>query len=133
MLCPKCGSVTSNESKFCEVCGESLHSNEQHPVAQDKVQNYPVIKDYMVFSVLVLAFCSKIFGAIALANSSKVSALLYSGDITEAMEVSKKAKKWCIVALILGILKVVAIVLSVILFSCIFMMSYGSGINYFSY
>jgi len=61
------------------------------------------IKTYMVESILVTLFCNLLFGIIAIVNASKVSSLLAQGNVAGAMEASKKAKFWCIVALVIGI------------------------------
>ena len=60
----------------------------------------------MLMAVLVTIFCCLPFGIPAIINASKVEGLWYAGQRLAALDASRKAKKWIIVSLILGILSI---------------------------
>lgn len=116
MFCPKCGRENKEDANFCEMCGEALNNNmsqspNQQPVSQTAYQsNYNVdysqkpINNYMALSILTTIFCCIPFGIVAIVYSSKASKLLGFGDIQGAIEASKKAKMWGIIALVCGVI-----------------------------
>ena len=61
---------------------------------------------HMVMAVLVTLFCCLPFGIPAIINASKVEGLWHAGNRLAALDASRKAKKWIIVSLILGILSI---------------------------
>lgn len=114
MFCPKCGKENKEDANFCELCGESLISNMPQPSNQqtslktDYQANYNVdysqklVNNYMVLSILTTIFCCIPFGIVAIVYSSKVSRLQGIGDIQGAIEASKNARMWGIIALVCG-------------------------------
>ncbi len=61
------------------------------------------IPSYMVWSI-VLTFCFIPFGIVAIVYSSQVTAFLRSGDYVKADKASKKAKKWCWITFVAGLI-----------------------------
>ena len=59
------------------------------------------VNNYMVFSVLTTIFCCFIFGIIAIIYSSKVSKMIATGDIDNAIRFSKIARNLDIIGIIL--------------------------------
>ena len=62
------------------------------------------VNNYMVFSVLTTIFWCFIFGIIAIIYSSKVSKMIATGDIDNAIRFSKIARNLDIIGIILGVL-----------------------------
>lgn len=60
------------------------------------------IPNYLVFAILMI-FCCWPFAIPAIINASKVRTLEAQGDYAGAEEASAAAKKWAIIALVLGL------------------------------
>ena len=80
------------------------------PPPNQAVTNSP--PNYLVFAILTTIFCCLPFGVVAIVFAAQVSSKMAAGDYQGALDSSNKAKTWCWVALIAGIL---AIVLSIVL------------------
>lgn len=55
--------------------------------------------DYLVWAILSTILCCWPLGIPAIVNATKVEKLWYKGNKEEAIQRSKKAKKWCFVSL----------------------------------
>ena len=62
----------------------------------------PKPKNYFVESILLFLFMGGVFAIPAIIAASKVDSLYGSGDYRGAVEASKNAKKWCIIAGCIG-------------------------------
>lgn len=60
--------------------------------------------NYLWQSIVVTVLCCLPFGIPAIIFSTKVKPAYQSGDYQGALDASKKAKMWCLVALILGLI-----------------------------
>lgn len=65
------------------------------------------IPNYLVWSILTTIFCCLPFGIVSIVFAAKVDGLRAAGDIQGAMEASRKAKTWAIVAASAGLVVVV--------------------------
>lgn len=63
----------------------------------------PMPKNWLVESILLCLCCCLPFGIAGIVNASKVETLYRFGDYEEALRVSKEAKKWFLVGLIVGL------------------------------
>ncbi|MDP4178430.1 MAG: CD225/dispanin family protein [Bacillota bacterium] len=143
MFCPNCGGENPDNSTFCSKCGKSLtnqytdeklndtantnyqnnnypNNNYQNNNYQNNNQNTSIpganenVPNYLVFSILVTILCCLPLGIAAIVFSSQVDGKLRSGDYYGALDSSKKAKTFCIISLISGI---VVGIIYIILFS----------------
>ncbi|OHD14206.1 MAG: hypothetical protein A2Y41_05475 [Spirochaetes bacterium GWB1_36_13] len=65
--------------------------------------NPHLIPTYLVQSILVTLFCCLPFGIPAIVFAAQVSTKISLGDSAGALEASKKAKTWCWVSFISGL------------------------------
>jgi uncharacterized membrane protein len=72
------------------------------------------INNFLVPSILTTVFCCLPFGIVAIINAAKVNGLLAQGDYAGAQAAANNAKKWSIVAAVLG---VIVIIVDIILFA----------------
>lgn len=63
----------------------------------------PEIPNYLVWSILTTIFCCLPFGIVSIVHAARVDGRRAGGDIQGAMEASRKAKTWAIVAASAGV------------------------------
>lgn len=63
----------------------------------------PYIPNYLIHAILVTVFCCVPCGIPAIVFASQVNTKLYSGDIEGAIHLSQRARKWCWIALWVGV------------------------------
>lgn len=63
----------------------------------------PEVSNYLVFAIFLTLCCCPPFAIPALINAARVDARRDLGDIEGAMEASRQAKKWCFIALGVGL------------------------------
>ncbi|MDR1745900.1 MAG: CD225/dispanin family protein [Tannerella sp.] len=92
------------------------------PVTQPSAGSYnaggapPMPDNYLVWAILATIFCCWPLGIPAIIKSSKVSSLYSAGDYAGAQSASADAKKWTIIAAIVGgIFVILYIILVVVL------------------
>ena len=73
------------------------------------------VKSYLVESILLLLFCGGIFAIPAIVYAAQVSGKLSMGDYQGAVAASENAKKWCLIALAIGLVCNVGVGLLMIL------------------
>ncbi|WP_307875044.1 CD225/dispanin family protein [Frankia nepalensis] len=61
------------------------------------------IPNYLWQSIVVTILCCIPAGIVAIVNSTRVQSRQQMGDIQGALDASKKAKTWCIVSLVAGL------------------------------
>ena len=93
MYCTNCGNELPQGAK---VCG---HCNQPTPYFPPP----PDVPNYLVHSIVMTVCCCLPFGIVALVNAAQVNSKLAAGNVAGAEMSSRKAKTWCIVALITGI------------------------------
>lgn len=62
------------------------------------------VKNYLVESILLLICCAGIWAIPAIVYAAQVNGKLQSGDYQGAVAASENAKKWCLIALAIGLL-----------------------------
>lgn len=109
VTCPHCnGSLEADSSVVgttvrCPVCNNNfVVGGAVKP--KGVVQNNNNIPNYLVPAILVTLFCCIPFGIVSLINSSNVNTKLAQGDISGAINASKKAKLWIFISLGAGLL-----------------------------
>jgi len=100
MYCPQCGAQNEDNAYRCLQCGFELHK----PMQAQYSSNAPYIPNYLVQSILVTIFCCLPFGIPAIVYASQVNGKLLAGDISGAQDSSDKARMWCWIALIVGLI-----------------------------
>lgn len=111
MFCTKCGAQNPDTSVRCEKCGEVLPA----PVAQQAeaaqiggaapnnfAANLPPVNNYLVPAIISTLCCCLPFGVVSIIYAAQVNTKLTAGDYPGAVESSKKAKFWFMLALVLG-------------------------------
>lgn len=61
------------------------------------------VKNYLVEAILCLVCCGGIFAIPAIIYAAQVNTKLQAGDYRGAVEASDNAKKWCIIAVCIGV------------------------------
>jgi Interferon-induced transmembrane protein len=61
------------------------------------------VPSYLVQAILVTLCCCLPFGIVAIVHAAKVNGFLASGNYEQAVRASDEAKKWCAIALVLGL------------------------------
>jgi hypothetical protein len=72
----------------------------------ESMENDPILpppKSHLVPAIGVTLFCCLPFGIPALIFAAQTDGLIKGGDMESAYETSAKAKQWCIISLICGI------------------------------
>ena len=67
-------------------------------------QPRPQVPNYLVPAILCTIFCCLPFGIPAIVFAAQVNSKLQVGDVQGAMESSRKAKMWCWIAFVLGLI-----------------------------
>ena len=93
MYCTHCGTERPDGATVCANCGQRV-----------QVFAPPVpVPNYLWQSIVTALFCCLPTGVVALVFAAQVSSKLAAGDVAGAQAASAKARTWCIVALIAGI------------------------------
>jgi hypothetical protein len=82
----------------------SFASGGYAPVGGPVSQGMPEPSSYLWQSIVVTVLCCLPFGIPAIIFSTKVKPAYLSGDYQGSLDASKKAKMWCLIALILGLI-----------------------------
>lgn len=73
------------------------------------------VKTYLVESILLLLFCGGLFAIPAIVYAAQVNSKLQMGDYQGAVASSENAKKWCLIALGIGVVCGIGNVILVVL------------------
>lgn len=74
------------------------------PIGGPVPQGMPEPSSYLWQSIVVTVLCCLPLGIPAIIFSTKVKPAYLSGDYQGSLDASKKAKTWCLIALILGVI-----------------------------
>jgi hypothetical protein len=88
---------------FSDMPDKNPYQSPLGPTADPKSNPPMQVKNYLVESILLLICCAGIFAIPAIVYAAQVNAKLNSGDYHGALESSNNAKKWCIIALCIGL------------------------------
>ncbi|OPZ09727.1 MAG: Interferon-induced transmembrane protein [candidate division BRC1 bacterium ADurb.BinA292] len=102
MFCPQCGAENPEGSQRCSQCGAILPQRQPAPAGAAPVPGS--LPNYLVQAILVTVCCCVPFGIVAIVYAAQVNSKLTAGDFAGATESSAKAKKWCWIALITGLI-----------------------------
>ena len=108
--CPACGRECSPQAASCPHCGQPLNRMDPPP------------KTWLLESILATVLCC-LLGVVGIVYASKVENLWYQGRRAEAVEASKTAKTWTIVAFAIGMLVILGYLL-------LFMLGIVAGFPY---
>jgi hypothetical protein len=97
MYCTACGTQNDDNAYKCVNCGKELVRVGQAAAPAN-------IPNHLVQSILVTVFCCLPFGIAAIVFASQVNSKLQAGDITGAMDSSRKANMWSWLAFGVGLL-----------------------------
>lgn len=112
MYCRVCGTKNPDGAATCTSCGAELvnpHAtvNPYATSAANSPVNAPLgpkPPNYLVQSILVTLCCCLPFGIASIVYAAQVDSKWNGGDYAGAMASSDSAKKWCLVALVLGLI-----------------------------
>jgi hypothetical protein len=76
-------------------------------------QPRPHVPNYLVPAILCTIFCCLPFGIPAIVFAAQVNSKLQAGDVTGAMESSRKARRWCWLAFGLGLIPMLAWIIGI--------------------
>lgn len=110
MFCPKCGSSNEDSAAKCIECGYEL-SRVRRSRGGGRAGGRPP-SNHLAPAILVTLFCCLPFGIVAIVNAAQVNGRLATGDHEGAVELSNKAKMWCWISFVAGI---VAFILSLLI------------------
>lgn len=106
-FCPKCGTQIADGTAFCPNCGYRLNDSQSTSTSPSSSASNNACKtcpdNYLVYSILTTLFCCLPFGIVGIVKSAQVSSKYQSGDYEGAVQASRDAKKWCMIALICGL------------------------------
>ena len=105
--CPVCGKECSPQATSCPHCGQPLNPSATSAAPQAPADNTPNTMDpppktWLVESILATVLCC-LLGVVGIIYAAKVENLWNQGRRAEALEASKMAKTWTLVAAIIGI------------------------------
>lgn len=106
-FCPKCGTQIADGTAFCPNCGYRLNDSQSTSTSSSSSASNNACKtcpdNYLVYSILTTLFCCLPFGIVGIVKSAQVSSKYQSGDYEGAVQASRDAKKWSMIALICGL------------------------------
>jgi Interferon-induced transmembrane protein len=94
MFCRNCGAQVEGLATTCPRCGAVVPENA--PTEQ--------VPNYLVQAILVTIFCCLPFGIPAIVYAAQVNSKLAGGDYAGALDASGKAKTWCWVGFLCGLI-----------------------------
>lgn len=88
---------------FCRKCGAKNEETAVNCVGCDAPLGAVSVKSYLVWSILVTVLCCLPLGIPAIVYSCQVNSKAAAGDLEGATKSAAQAKKWCWIALGLGL------------------------------
>jgi hypothetical protein len=121
--CPNCGTTNLDNASICANCGRPMAGPATPPPPPYQATYTPPpphapgaygapagppVKNYLLQSILVTICCCLPLGIVAIIFSAQVNSKLAAGDIAGAQEASSRAKMCVWIAVILGLVGMVA-------------------------
>ena len=97
VFCRRCGTPSDGFHDLCMECGEVLEEIVETKWAGERPPAY------LAYAILTTIFCCVPFGIVALVYAAQVNSYWENGQFEKAEDLSHKAKTWCWVAAICGI------------------------------
>ena len=126
ITCPNCKAVLESDTSLlgqevqCPNCSTSfvvpkVIATSSAPSENADSSKTTKVPNYMIWSILATLLCCLPSGIVRIIYSAKTTSLVEKGDYSGALTASAKAKVWCVVSLILGIVMSITIgVISII-------------------
>lgn len=118
-VCDNCGKEIHEGFEACWNCGISRNgpAAAEQQTSEDAGEVAPGqttdgVRTYLTEAILVTIFCCTPFGIVAIVYAAMAKGKLEAGDYAGASELANKAKTWCLVSLILGMVAIAIYVLS---------------------
>ncbi|MCP4709297.1 MAG: CD225/dispanin family protein [Planctomycetes bacterium] len=99
IFCRRCGTQGDGIRDLCLECGEVLEESEWDG------KKPPT---YLGLSILTTIFCCMPFGIVAIVCAAQVNSYWETGNFKKATELSHEAITWCWVAIVIGVVAVIA-------------------------
>ena len=120
--CRLCGANNAEDALFCTECGKPMRiasensgapafESVERPVQGLEIPR-PVVRNYLVESIIVTMCCCWPLGIPAIVYAAQVNAKVGVGDTAGAQTASNNARRYCILSLVLGILWGVIVLLT---------------------
>lgn len=106
MFCKNCGNEIADAAVVCPKCGVPV-AGKVVPAAAGAAP----VKNHMVGAILCTLFCCLPCGIVAIVKASQVNTKLAQGDVAGAENAAQSAKTWILVAVILGLIVILANIL----------------------
>ena len=97
MYCRKCGTLNNDDASRCISCAEVLQG-----AIVERIDNN------LALAIVVTVLCCLPFGIVAIVQAAQVNAKAQAGDIVGAEECARRAKKWSLWGLALGLVGYIA-------------------------
>ncbi|MCP4709298.1 MAG: CD225/dispanin family protein [Planctomycetes bacterium] len=97
VFCRRCGTESDGFRDLCVGCGEVLEEIVETKWTGERPPNY------LAYAILSTIFCCMPFGIVSIVYAAQVNSYWETGQFERAAELSRKAKIWCWVAFICGI------------------------------
>jgi uncharacterized membrane protein YvbJ len=106
--CQNCGKEIPEKASFCPECGAAVKA----PVSPD-VNNVPQNRKvcpetHLALAIITTILCCLPLGAVGIIKASRVSTEFQAGNYEAALKYSADAKKWSIIAIIVGVVGILA-------------------------
>ena len=124
VTCPHCGGsmqVTPEargKTAACPHCGQqlSIPTPAAAPPRVPPMARTPEVPTYLVWAILATLFCCLPLGIVAIVYSAHVDAFLSVGSVAEAAGQSRKARTWCWIAFLVGLVSGIVSLASLIIY-----------------
>ena len=108
-FCQKCGKEIPENASFCPNCGTAVAPATPAPKVENTTQNNKVCPEsHLALAIISTILCCLPLGAVGIVKASRVSAQFQAGNYEDALKSSADAKKWSIIAIICGVVGILA-------------------------
>ena len=108
-FCQNCGKEIPENASFCPGCGTAVTSATPAPKTENTPQNNKVCPEsHLALAIISTILCCLPLGAVGIVKASRVSAQFQAGNYEAALKSSADAKKWSIIAIITGVVGILA-------------------------
>lgn len=106
--CQNCGKEIPENASFCPECGAAVKASVS-PEVNNVPQNRKVCPEtHLALAIITTILCCLPLGAVGIIKASRVSTEFQAGNYEAALKYSADAKKWSIIAIIVGVVGILA-------------------------
>ncbi len=106
--CQNCGKEIPENASFCPECGAAVKAPAS-PEVNNVPQNRKVCPEtHLALAIITTILCCLPLGAVGIIKASRVSTEFQAGNYEAALKYSADAKKWSIIAIIVGVVGILA-------------------------